>query len=139
MPHVSSFFSAAIITLLMGAFYFFTTARVGILRGKYNIRAPATSGHPAFDRAYRIQLNTLEQLGIILPFLWVAALYPLDARWLAPLIGVVWLLGRVVYLWLYTADPEKRVIGAGVCGLADLAMLVVAVCGVIKAGLAPPP
>ncbi len=50
MPHVSSFFSAAIITLLMGAFYFFTAVRVGILRGKYNIKAPATSGHPIFDR-----------------------------------------------------------------------------------------
>jgi hypothetical protein len=51
-------------------------------------------------------------------------------------MGVVWLLGRLVYLRLYTADPEKRVIGAGICGLADLAMLVVAVCGVLKAWLA---
>ena len=136
MPHVSPSFSAAIVTLLMGAFYFFCTVRVGILRGRHNIRAPATSGHPLFERAYRVQLNTLEQLGIILPFLWVAALYPIDAQWLAPLIGVLWLLGRIAYLRLYMADPEKRLVGAGIGGLTSLAMLVVALCGVLKAWFA---
>ena len=136
MSHVSPLFSAAIVTLLMGAFYFFCTVRVGILRGRHNVRAPATSGHPLFERAYRVQLNTLEQLGIILPFLWVAALYPIEAQWLAPLIGIVWIIGRVLYLRRYTADPEKRLIGAGIGGLTNLAMLVVAVCGVVKAWLA---
>jgi hypothetical protein len=38
--------------------------RVGILRGRHNIRAPAASGHPLFERAYRVQLNTLEQLAV---------------------------------------------------------------------------
>ena len=61
-----------------------------------------------------MQLNTLEQLGIILPFLWVAAVYPIDAQWLAPLIGILWLIARVLYLRLYTADPEKRLVGAGI-------------------------
>jgi glutathione S-transferase len=136
VPHVSPLFSAAIVTLLMGAFYFFCTVRVGILRGRHNIRAPATSGHPLFERAYRVQLNTLEQLGIILPFLWVAALYPIDARWVAPLIGVVWLLGRIIYLRLYMADPPRRLVGAGIGGLTNLAMLVVALCGVLKAWFA---
>lgn len=136
MPHASSLFTAAILTLLMVAFYLFTTVRVGILRGRYGVKAPATTGHPLFERAYRVQLNTLEQLGIILPFLWVASLYPIDARWVMPLIAIVWLLGRVAYLRLYTVDPEKRRIGAGICGLANIAMLVVASCGVLKAWLA---
>jgi len=134
--HTSSLFPAAILTLLMGAFYFFTAVRVGVLRGRHNVKAPATSGHPLFERAYRVQLNTLEQLGIILPFLWVAALYPIDAQWLAPLIGIVWLIGRVLYLRLYMADPEKRLLGAGIGGLTNLAMLVVALCGVLKAWFA---
>ena len=136
MPHTSSVFSAAVLTLLMGAFYFFTAVRVGILRGRHQVKAPATSGHPLFDRAYRVQLNTLEQLGIFLPFLWIAALYPLEPWWLVPLIGAVWLFGRFIYLRLYMQDPEKRIIGAGICGLSNLAMLIVAVCGVAKAWLA---
>ena len=57
----------AIVTLLIGLFYFYTGFRVGNLRGKHKIMAPATSGHPKFDRAYRVQLNTLEQMGIFLP------------------------------------------------------------------------
>jgi glutathione S-transferase len=74
----------AIVTLAIGFFYFYTAFRVGNLRAKHDIKAPATSGHPLFDRAYRVQLNTLEQMGIFLPFLWVAAFYPTRWPWLAP-------------------------------------------------------
>jgi hypothetical protein len=56
----------ATVTLLIGLFYFYTGFRVGNLRAKHKILAPATSGHPEFDRAFRVQLNTLEQMGIIL-------------------------------------------------------------------------
>jgi len=134
----STFLWTATITLLIGLFYFYTAFRVGVLRGKHGIRAPATSGHPEFDRAYRVQLNTLEQMGIILPFLWVAALYPISARWLAPLIGVIWILARVIYLRGYMADPEKRVIPAGLTGLTSLVMFVVAALGVARMWLAHP-
>jgi hypothetical protein len=41
----------AVVTLGIGAFYFCTAFRVGNLRGKHKIQAPATSGHPEFDRA----------------------------------------------------------------------------------------
>jgi len=136
MPVLSGFLWAASVTLLMGLFYFYTAMRVGILRGRHGIKAPATSGHPEFDRAYRVQLNTLEQLGLILPFLWVAALYPLGAWWLAPLLGVLWVIIRISYLRNYMADPEKRVIPAGLSGLTSLAMFVVALLGVARGWLA---
>jgi glutathione S-transferase len=126
---------AATVTLLMGSFYFYTAVRVGVLRGQHNIKAPATSGHPQFDRAYRVQLNTLEQLGIILPFLWIAALYPIRFAWITPLIGVVWLLARLMYLRQYMADPEKRILPAGIGGLTNLAMFIVALGGVLRAWL----
>src|ERR1700733_15631342 len=87
----------AIVTLGIGFFYFYTAFRVGNLRGKHGIKAPATSGHPEFDRAYRVQLNTLEQMGIVLPFLWVAAFYPIGWAWLAPLGGVDSIVFRGVY------------------------------------------
>jgi len=126
----------AIVTLLIGFFYFYTAFRVGNLRGKHDIKAPATSGHPQFDRAFRVQLNTLEQMGIFLPFLWVSAFYPIPWAWLAPLIGCLWLVGRIVYLRAYMADPEKRLIGAGLGGLTNLIMLVIAAAGVVRACLA---
>ena len=125
----------AIVTLLIGFFYFYTAFRVGNLRGKHDIKAPATSGHPQFDRAYRVQLNTLEQMGIFLPFLWVSAFYPLPWAWLAPLIGFVWLLGRIVYLRAYMADPEKRLVGAALGGLTNLIMFIIAAAGVVRACL----
>jgi len=136
MAPMSTVLWAATLTLLMGLFYLYTAMRVGVLRGRHNIKAPATSGHPQFDRAYRVQLNTLEQLGIILPFLWVAALYPINPPWLAPLIAVIWLIGRVLYLRSYMADPDKRLLGAGICGFTNVAMFVVALCGVGRAWLA---
>jgi glutathione S-transferase len=126
----------AIVTLLIGFFYFYTAFRVGNLRGKHGIRAPATSGHPEFDRAYRVQLNTLEQMGIFLPFLWVAAFYPIGWAWLAPLIGFVWLIGRILYLRGYMADPNKRLIGAMTGGVTSMLMLIIAVTGVVQACLA---
>ena len=125
----------AIVTLLIGLFYFYTGFRVGNLRSKHDIKAPATSGHPEFDRAYRVQLNTLEQMGIFLPFLWLAAFYPIRWPWLAPLIGFIWVIGRIIYMRGYMADPGKRLIGAMMGGLCSLALLIVAATGVVQACL----
>ncbi len=126
----------AIVTLLIGLFYFYAGFRVGNLRGKHGIKAPATSGHPEFDRAYRVQLNTLEQMGILLPFLWVAALYPIPYPWIAPLVGLIWLVGRIDYMRGYMADPGKRLIGAMIGGLTGILMFFIAAAGVVKACLA---
>ena len=126
----------AIITLLIGFFYFYTAFRVGNLRGKHGIKAPASSGHPQFERAYRVQLNTLEQMGIFLPFLWVAAFYPIGWAWLAPLIGFVWLIGRILYLRGYMTDPNKRITGAMMGGVTSLIMFIIAATGVVQACLA---
>jgi glutathione S-transferase len=130
--------STAIVTLGIGFFYFYTGFRVGNLRAKHKIQAPATSGHPEFDRAYRVQLNTLEQMGIFLPFFWVAAFYPIRWPWLAPLIGVVWLLGRILYMRGYMADPDKRLTGAATTGVSSIIMFFIAAAGVIRALLAAP-
>jgi glutathione S-transferase len=128
----------AIVTLLIGFLYFYTGFRVGNLRGKHGIKAPATSGHPEFDRAYRVQLNTLEQMGIILPFLWVAALYPIGWTWLAPLVGAIWLIARIIYMRGYMADPDRRLLGAMMGGISSMAMFIIAVAGVVRACLSLP-
>jgi glutathione S-transferase len=131
------FLWTATITLLICAFYFFTAFRVGNMRQKYDVKAPATTGHPAFDRAYRVQLNTLEQMGIVLPFLWVAAFYPIGWAWLAPAVGFVWVVSRIVYLAGYMANPDKRIAGAMLGGLCNFALFIIAAIGVLHIWLLP--
>ena len=126
----------ATVTVLITFFYFYTAFRVGNMRGKHNIKAPATSGHPEFDRAYRVQLNTLEQMGIVLPFLWVAAFFPIPWPWLAPAVAFVWVIGRVIYMTTYMADSDKRVAGAMLGGICDLSLFLIAAAGVVRAWLA---
>lgn len=127
----------ATVTLLIGLFYFYTAFRVGNLRQKHGIRAPATSGHPEFDRAYRIQLNTLEQMGIVLPFLWIAAFYPIGWAWLAPFVGFLWIASRIVYLAGYMADPQKRLTGAMIGGVCNMVLFVIAAVGIARVWLMP--
>jgi hypothetical protein len=82
---------------------------VGAARGKYGVKAPAMTGNEHFERAVRVQMNTLEQLVCFLPALTVAAYYwsPVYvASW-----GVVYLLGRTLYRQAYVKNPAKRGLG----------------------------
>jgi len=97
---------------------------------KYGIKAPATTGNPDFERIFRVQMNTLEWMPILLPAIWLAAVYVNDAA--AAALGLVWIAGRVVYMRDYTEAAEKRdtgffvqAIAAGVLWLAALIGLIV--------------
>lgn len=136
MAHAPATLWAAAVTLLAGVFYLFTVVRVGVLRGRLNIRAPATSGHPKFERAYRVQMNTLEQMGLLLPFLWVAAFYPPRAYWIPAAIGLLWVIGRMLYSRSYMANPDSRIPWAGLCGACNVALLIFAIMGVSRVWLA---
>jgi len=78
-------------------------------RGKYGVKAPATTGHELFERAYRIHMNTLELLVVFVPALWMAARY-WSPTWVAA-AGAVFVAGRLVYFRAYTADPTTRTLG----------------------------
>jgi len=80
--------------------------QTGQARQKYNVKAPATTGDPMFERAYRIQHNTLEQLIVFLPSLFLFANY-VSPR-IAWMLGLVFVIGRFIYARAYIADPEKR-------------------------------
>lgn len=97
---------AALATLAMVATLFWTAVLVGRARGRYGVKAPAVSGHEQFERAYRCQMNTLEQMVAMLPVLWLMAVSVGDL-W-AGLLGLVWVVGRVIYVTSYVANPEKR-------------------------------
>lgn len=102
---------------------------VGRARGKYGVKAPAITGHEVFERYFRVQQNTLELLVVFLPALWLFALY-VSATW-AAILGATYLVGRVLYLRSYVADPAKREIGFGLSFLPIVALVIGALIGVL--------
>src|SRR3974390_1220267 len=96
----------ALVTLLAIALYFYTGLQVAKARAKFGVQAPATTGHPDFERVFRVQMNTLEWMPIFLPLLWLFAFFLKD--WAAAVIGLVWLVGRVLYIQGYVRAAEDR-------------------------------
>lgn len=111
----------AIVTILALVLYFVMGMRVGQGRTKYGVVAPAISGNADFERLYRVQANTLEWLPIFLPALWLFALY-WDER-VAAGLGVVWIIGRFLYMTSYARDASTRGPGFGIQALATGVLL----------------
>jgi glutathione S-transferase len=109
-----------LVTLLAIGFYFFTVMNVSRSRSKTGVKVPAISGHPDFERAFRIQANTLEWMPIFLPALWLFAIYIGDA--IAAGIGAVWIAGRIVYFIGYSQAAAKRGPGFMIQGIAAIAL-----------------
>lgn len=120
-----------LVTLLTVLLLFATGVIVARARGKYAVKAPAVTGHPLFERAFRVQMNTLEQTVLFLPTLWLAAHYGFGG-W-AGIAGLVWLAGRVWYAAAYLKDPAKRGPGFGLGVIAWVVLLAMACIGVVRA------
>src|ERR1700712_5495885 len=95
-----------ILSLLMYQVFIFM---VGRARGKYKVQAPATTGHPDFERVFRMQQNTAEQLHIFVPALWIFSAL-VSAGWGAA-VGGVWIVGRIIYAIGYSSAANKRGLG----------------------------
>jgi len=121
----------AVLALLQLVFF---GVLVGSARTKYGVHAPATTGHPQFERMYRVQMNTLELLVVMVPALYLSARY-----WSPSLIavgGAVYLLGRMVYWRSYTKDPATRTLGFGLSIFPILVMLGATLVGIAIKGAA---
>jgi glutathione S-transferase len=112
----------AIVTLLAVAFYFFVATRVAVAHGKFGVKLPATAGNPDFERVFRAHMNMLEWMPIFLPALWLFAIYVSDA--IAALLGLVWIVGRIMYMFAYAEASEKRRTGFAIQSLATFALLI---------------
>jgi uncharacterized membrane protein YecN with MAPEG domain len=111
----------ALVTILALLVYFAMSFQVARARGKSGIEAPAMTGDPMLERANRVHVNMLEWLPLFLVGLWLFAIY-----WnalVADGLGIVWIVGRLVYSAGYMADPAKRSMGFLIQGLAATALL----------------
>jgi len=111
----------AIVTVLALIEYFVLGMRVGQARGKFGIEAPAISGHPVFERHFRVHQNTMEQLVLFLPALWLFATYVSAS--IAAAVGLVFIAGRAMYARAYVADPKSRETGVVVTVVANAVLL----------------
>jgi glutathione S-transferase len=98
--------ATALVTLFALIEYLWIAFSVGQARGRYGVTAPATTGNETFERWFRVQQNTLEQLVVFLPSIWLFGLY-VNGR-VGALIGLFFVAGRYLYVRGYVEDPEKR-------------------------------
>jgi glutathione S-transferase len=112
----------AIVTVLALLQFFWLGLQVARARGRYGVAAPATTGNEVFERHFRVQMNTLEQLVMFLPALWIFAAY-ISPLWAAAL-GVVFILGRAIYAISYVRDPRSRSLGFGLTAFPTFVMLI---------------
>ena len=111
--------------------YIVMAALVGRARAKHGVRAPAMTGHPAFERANRVHVNTLENLIIFVPAVWIFATY-LSALY-AAILGGLFVVARALYAVGYLQAAEKRSVGAGITGIVNTILVVGGLIGVARA------
>ena len=121
-PIVSLVTIAALLVLLT------VTLNIGRLRVKFGIKAPQMTGDPDFERAVRVHQNTLEQIVIFLPALWIFAQFVQPIA--AAILGTVWVSGRILYAWGYYQAAEKRGPGFGISFLATVILLLGSIVGI---------
>ena len=117
----------ALLALLECIFFAYA---VGKARERYQLKAPATTGNEMFERYFRVQQNTIEQLVLFLPSLFIAAAY-WPAQWVAAL-GAVYLVGRLIYFRAYVTDPRSRSLGFLLSSAPVFVLIVAGAIGVVR-------
>jgi hypothetical protein len=126
--HWPALITLATLTLLFGCICYVSAAR-----GRHKVHAPATTGPEEFDRAFRVQMNTLENVVLFLPALWLASVY-FSPR-IAAAIGAVWVVARIWYAVAYAHSPKARGTPFVVAFLAWGALMLLASWGVLTSPL----
>ncbi len=108
----------------------FFSVLVGRARGTYGVKAPAVSGHEMFERAYRVQTNTLELMVAFLPALFIASKYWPETY--VAIAGAVYLLGRFIYWRSYVAAPASRGLGFALSMIPIIGLLVATLVALVR-------
>jgi glutathione S-transferase len=121
---------ADLVMLLAVVQFIFLSVLVGRARGRYSVRAPATTGHDIFERYYRVQMNSLELLVMLIPAMLLASRY-----WSAiasAILGAIYLVGRFIYLRAYVSEPSSRSLGYGLSAGPILILVIGAAIGMVR-------
>ena len=134
--------ATAAVTVLALLFYFRTGLNVATMRGKHSVKAPVMTGHLEFESSVRVQMNTLEWIVIFLPLLWLATIYfspsmtMVYLSWLPPVLGILWIIGRWLYMSGYMRSPDQRSTGFLIAAIAVVGLLICAVVGIVMTWMA---
>ena len=109
--------------------YFWFSLQVGQARGRTGVAAPAMSGHPEFDRYFRIHYNTLEQLVMLIPAAFIFAGVVGD-KWAAGIVAI-FIVGRFIYATSYAKDPATRGLGFGLSAFPTLTLVIGSIVAIV--------
>ena len=102
---------------------------VGAARAKGDVKAPAVSGDQLFERRFRVHYNTMEQLVVFYPALWSFGMFV--SYNIAAALGVVYLIGRIIYSVQYARNPDSRGAGFGLSALPNYVLLLGGLIGAV--------
>ena len=102
--------------------YIYFIGRVGFTRDKYDVKAPKTAGNETWERIFRVQQNTMEQLVIFIPCMLAFASY-VSSTWVI-LPGVLFVIGRQLYSHLYIKNPQSRAPGFALSFFSNIALVI---------------
>ena len=114
--------ATVIVTSIALLQYSYFGVSVGSARGKYGVSAPALTGSEEFERMNRVHLNTLEQLIVVIPALWMHAHYANPIY--GAILGAIFIIGRFVYRAEYLKDPASRSLGFGMTFIPSVVLLI---------------
>jgi glutathione S-transferase len=119
-----------IVTALALLQYLVFGFKVGRARGLYSVKAPAVAGNEIFERHFRVHQNTLEQLIVFLPGLFLFSHY-IDPR-VAAVLGVIYLVGRELFAFNYVKEPSKREVGYALSFLPAVILVLGGLFGAVR-------
>jgi len=125
----------SLVTIAALILYLVVTINVGIARAKYQVPVPQTTGNLDFERVLRVQQNTLEQLALFIPGLWLFSIY-VSPIW-GSALGAAWIVGRIAYAWGYYQAAEKRGPGFAISSLSGMVLILGALVGIILSMVNP--
>ena len=123
--------SVSLVACLMLLVYIGIFLSVGRARATYKVEAPAVTGNPIFERHIRVQQNTVEQLVLFFPALFIFATYVSAGA--AAILGLIFVAGRVLYAIGYVKDPARRGPGFLIGSAANLVLVVGSLIGSVRA------
>ena len=83
-----------------------------------------------------VTLNTAIEDPDRLPLLWLANTFFHMLPLLTGAVGLVWIVGRIIYALAYMADPSKRSLGFTISIIATAVLLILSVIGIVQTWMA---